>query len=138
MIKLRLTHGLSHDNGYVRATKAKPFVTVEDEAVARFCVDSGFFEIVEEKVQQKLANAAPAADVQEGGTKAPTSASEPEVSPRVAATRESEGAADDSEELEAMSVAELKAYAETTGINLGRATRKADIIAIIREEEAKA
>ena len=125
MIKLRLTHGLSHDNGYVRATRAKPFVTVEDEAVARFCVDSGFFVIVEEKAQQKPAPAAPAAGVQEETAKA-------------APVAEAAPAADDSEELEAMSVAELKAYAETTGINLGRATRKADIIAAIREEEAKA
>ena len=129
MFTLKLTHGLSHDNGYVRATKNKPFVTVEDEAVARFCVDSGFFEVVNTKPQEPLTPYAedtppvePATPTIPVGTP-PTATGTP---------------ADDDDELEAMTVAELKAYAETTGVDLGKAAKKADIIAIIREEEAKA
>ena len=102
MITLKLTHGLSHDNGYVSATQRHPYVTVEDEAIAKFCIDSGIFARVD---GESAARAAPA---------------------------------DDTDELESMTVSELKAYAETVGIELGKATKKADIIAIIREEEAKA
>lgn len=95
MITLRLTHGLSHDNGLVKATAARPFVTVESEKDARFCVESGFFEIV------------------------------------------GDAPAEDSEELETMSVPELRAYAAMNGIDLGKLNRKADIIAAIREAEAE-
>ena len=124
MFHLKLTHGLSHDNGYVRATKKHPFVTVEDEAVARFCVDSGFFEIV----NGDKASETPAA----------TADNAPSAEPAISTMTPAEpGAASDDEELEAMSVAELKAYAETTGVDLGKATKKADIIAAIRRAEAE-
>lgn len=129
MITLKLTHGLSHDNGYVSATQKKPYVTVEDEAVAKFCVDSGFFEIVNGNV----ANAAPAAhdipDDEQATNPAPGAE---------AAHAGTDAPGDDADELETMTVSELKSYAETVGIDLGKATKKADIIAIIREEEAKA
>ena len=128
MITLKLTHGLSHDNGYVCATQKHPYVTVEDEAIAKFCIDSGYFVRVD---GNSAAPAAPAAPNDEQPT---------DPAPAVNGGENAAPAApaDDTDELEAMTVSELKAYAETVGIELGKATKKADIIAIIREEEAKA
>ena len=135
MITLKLTHGLSHSNGFVSATQRNPYVEVEDEAVAKYCIDSGFFARVGGKIVSESAPAAPAAP-------ATTSAPSDETGTSNTANDGENAApaapADDSDELESMTVNELKAYAETVGIDLGKATRKADIIAIIREEEAEA
>lgn len=127
MITLKLTHGLSHDNGYVSATQKHPYVTVEDEAIAQYCIDSGFFARVDAK---SAVPASPDAPDGEQAITTPAATGSEDTSP--------DGSADDADELETMTVSELKAYAETVGIDLGKATKKADIIAIIREEEAKA
>ena len=130
MITLKLTHGLSHDNGYVRATEKHPFVTVEDEAIAQYCVDSGFFEIVKGAAPHEETEA-PAELTQE--TAKPDSALDPQV-PDAGVDHDFH---EDDEELEAMTVAELRAYAETTGVDLGKLTKKADIINAIRKAEAE-
>lgn len=119
MIRLRLTHGLSHSNGYVSATSRNPFVTVEDEAVARYCVDSGFFEIVDAEIPKQPAS---------------ESANKPSDPP--ADTGKADEHAD-GDELDGMTVNQLKVYAETVGINLGKLNRKADIIEAIRKAEAE-
>lgn len=122
MIRLRLTHGLSHSNGFVSATSRNPIVTVEDEAAARFCVDSGFFEIVGDEIPKQ-----PAGD----GTDKP-------IDPH-ADTGDNGGddAGTDEDELNGMTVSQLKVYAETVGIDLGKLTKKADIIEAIRKAEAE-
>ena len=122
MIRLRLTHGLSHSNGIVSATWRNPIVTVEDEAAARFCVDSGFFEIIDNVIPKQ-----PDSDSSEKPTTSPT-------------TEAVSGKAEDKpekDELDGMTVNELKAYAETVGIDLGKLTKKADIINAIRKAEAE-
>ena len=129
MITLKLTHGLSHDNGYVHATKKHPYVEVEDEAIAQYCVDSGFFV----RVNEKDAPAAPAAS-QASPTEAPDTPVDGGDGDVPAAPVDVN---DDTEELEAMTVSELKAYAETCGIELGKLTKKADIINAIRKAEAE-
>ena len=138
MIRLRLTHGLSHDNGYVSATQRNPVVTVEDEAAARYCVDSGFFEVID--------NDGPCPG-QKGVQEPPKEKSEANTSNAGNAATEAaapgqgkSGGTDEAlpfDELDVMSVAELKAYAEMTGVNIGKLTKKADIIAAIREAEAE-
>ncbi len=121
MIRLRLTHGLSHSNGYVSATWKNPIVTVEDEAAARYCVDSGFFEIVGDEIPKQ-----PAGD----GT------DKPNDPPADTGSNSEDDADTDVDEMDGMTVNQLKVYAETVGIDLGKATKKAEIIAIIREKEA--
>ena len=129
MITLKLTHGLSHDNGYVRATEKDPFVTVEDEAVAQFCVDSGFFEIVKDsKAPEKSNEPAKGNEIQTPDTLTP-SGNEAEATPA--------SPNNEDDELAAMTVAELRSYAETTGVDLGKLVKKADIIAAIRKAEAE-
>ena len=122
MIRLRLTHGLSHSNGYVSATWRNPIVTVEDEAVARYCVDSGFFEIIDNEIPKQ-----PNGESTEEPTTPPTTN---------AMTGKAENEPEQ-DELDGMTVNELRAYAETVGIDLGRLTKKSEIINAIREAEAE-
>ena len=133
MIRLRLTHGLSHDNGLVSATQKNPIVTVEDEAAARFCVDSGFFEIIGNDESQ------PTVESRKEQPKA-AAASKPvsvENAVRVPSAPDVDGAGDDADELDAMTVTELRNYADMTGVDLGKLTKKGDIIDAIRKAEAE-
>ena len=132
MITLKLTHGLSHSNGIVSATARNPYVTVPDEEAARICIEGGYFERVDGAEAERRAQ--PAAAV-------PAAAAEPAKDNGRTAGKEAEKPApveDDEDELEAMTVPELKAYAETVGIDLGKLTRKVDIVAAIRKAEAEA
>lgn len=122
MIRLRLTHGLSHSNGFVSATSRNPIVTVEDEAAARFCVDSGFFEIVGDEIPKQ-----PAGD----------SADKPNDPPADTGDTGANDEGADGDELDGMTVSQLRVYAETVGIDLGKLTKKADIIEAIRKAEAE-
>ena len=122
MIRLRLTHGLSHSNGFVSATSRNPIVTVEDEAAARFCVDSGFFEIVGDEIPKQ-----PAGD----------SADKPNDPPADTGDTGADDEGADRDELDGMTVSQLRVYAETVGIDLGKLTKKADIIEAIRKAEAE-
>jgi len=127
LITLKLTHGLSHSNGYVSATQRNPFVEVEDEAIAQFCINSGYFARVDGKMPADEATKAPA-QTREAPQEKP-------VTQKPSA--ESAAPADDEDELESMTVAELKAYAETVGIDLGKLTKKPDIVNAIRKAEAE-
>ena len=122
MIRLRLTHGLSHSNGYVSATWRNPIVTVEDEAAARFCVDSGFFEIVGDEIPKQPAG---------------ERADKPNDPPADTGNDGEGDKDDDVDELDGMTVSQLRVYAETVGIDLGKLTKKADIIEAIRKAEAE-
>lgn len=130
MITLKLTHGMSHSNGFVSATQRNPYVEVEDEAVAKYCIDSGFFARVDGKAFSKPAPAAPVAPAAPSNEQASNPANDGENAIPAAP-------ADDSDELESMTVNELKAYAETVGIDLGKLTKKPDIVAAIRKAEAE-
>lgn len=134
MIRLRLTHGLSHSNRFVSATWRNPEVTVEDEAAARYCVDSGFFEIVgrddDSEPGQKGAKEPP-----EDSPGANTSNTENAPQEPAAPGQGDSGGEED--EMDGMTVNELRAYAANVGIDLGKAIKKSDIIAIIRKAEAE-
>lgn len=132
MITLKLTHGKSHSNGFVTATERRPYVTVEDEAVAKYCVDGGYFEIVEGRAGVKPTVEAPADAVDAADATADNS-----IAPGQSAGNAAGTTADDEDELEAMTVSELKAYAETVGIDLGKLNKKSDIVAAIRKAEAE-
>lgn len=121
MIKLKLIKGLSHENGYVRATQDSPLVEVETEEIAAYCVESGYFEKVNDQPKQQAAAQPekPKPTDSSKGTK-PTDVNHA------------------TDELNGMTAAELRAYAETVGIDLGKATKRADIIAVIRKAEENA
>lgn len=126
MITLKLTHGLSHNNGFVRATRENPFVNVESEDVAKKCVESGFFERVTDGNANGVADSV-----------AIEKRVQDEKSVKLDPAAESAQPTTEDDELDAMTVPELKAYAETVGIDLGKLTKKADIIAAIRKAEAE-
>lgn len=119
MIHLRLTHGAGHSNGFVSVTKERPDAYVEDEAVAAFCVDSGFFEIVHDVSEKE----------QEPDKK---TGSDDFVN---VGTEQNDDKSDESDDLKKMTVEELRAYAETTGVDLTGVTKKADIITTIKAAE---
>jgi len=131
VITLKLTHGMSHSNGFVSATQRNPYVEVEDEAIAKYCIDSGFFARVDGKIAPESAPAAPAA------TSAPSDETGTSNTANDGENAAPAAPADDSDELESMTVNELKAYAETVGIDLGKLTKKPDIVAAIRKAEAE-
>lgn len=134
MIRLRLTHGLSHSNGFVSATWRNPEVTVDDEAAARYCVDSGFFEIIGRDGDSEPGQNG----VQEPPeTSLGANTSDAENAPHEPAAPGQGDSDGDQEDMEGMTVNELKAYAVTVGIDLGKAIKKSDIIAIIRKAEAE-
>lgn len=128
MIKLKLIHGLSHDNGYVRATAKEPYVEVETEEIAAFCTGSGFFErVAEGPAKETPSRPEPAeAEPDAKGSKAQTTSN--------AALGASPAVGD---ELGTMTVTELRSYAATVGIDLGKLNKRADIIAAIRKAEAE-
>ena len=127
MIRLRLIKGMSHKNAFVSATRKNPIVTVETEEEAAACVAGGFFEIIGEDVSGET-----------GKAQSEAASLENVVKPEIAAPVADKSAdTDDEDELEIMTVAELRSYAETTGVDLGKLTKKADIIAAIRAAEAE-
>ena len=92
----------------------------------------GFFEIVEgdndlpdTKNEQTTAASVPSESV----NVAPAAAAPAVETPDNSGT-------DEEDELDGMTVSELRGYAEINGINLGRLTKKADIIEAIRKAEA--
>ena len=132
MIRLRLIKGLSHTNAYVSASQKNPIVTVETEEAAAACVAGGFFEIVgnDASVEPGKAQAEAASLDTFNHENEPDAAAPAVETPDISGT-------DEEDELESMTVAELRAYAETTGVALGKLTKKADIVAAIRKAEAE-
>ena len=108
MYHLRLYKGRSYC-GVVSATKEKPDVFVEDKATADAAVATGYFKLIEE-----------AEEPTEGGED-----KEP-----------GEGGVDKEpgKKLEEMTVPELETFAAYNGISLKGISKKADIIAKLKEE----
>ena len=108
MYHLRLYKGRSYC-GVVSATKEKPDVFVEDKAIADAAVATGYFKLIEE-----------AEEPTEGGED-----KEP-----------GEGGVDKEpgKKLEEMTVPELETFAAYNGISLKGISKKADIIAKLKEE----
>ena len=132
MIRLRLIKGISHTNAYVAASQKNPIVTVESEEAAAACVAGGFFEIVSvddragaDKAQEESASL--------NAANIPVNMEAAEIA---VDTIDVDGT-DEGDELDSMTVAELRAYADTTGVNLGKLTKKADIISAIRKAESE-
>ena len=133
MIRLRLIKGLSHVNAYVSATQKNPIVTVETEEAAAYCVAGGFFEIIGNDTSA-------AGNVKAQDETAPLETTVADIEPEAAApavSKPDDYGTNEDDELSTMTVAELRAYAETTGVDLGKLTKKADIIAAIRKAEAE-
>lgn len=99
MYKLKLKKALSYA-GIVTATKDKPYVTVEDEAVANAAVASGFFEIVEVNATEE-----PPAKFATGTIT----------------------------KFNVMTITQLREYAKTNNIDLGKATKKEEIVLLIEQ-----
>ena len=108
MYHLKLVKALSF-TGIVTATKKNPDVFVEDKAIADAAVATGYFKLIEE-----------AEEPTEGGED-----KEP-----------GEGGVDKEpgKKLEEMTVPELETFAAYNGISLKGISRKADIIAKLKEE----
>lgn len=62
MYRVKLIKGLSY-TGAIHATKAKPFVDVEDKNVADAAVASGYFELVDAADETNVETATPAEDL---------------------------------------------------------------------------
>lgn len=129
MIKLKLIMGLSHDNGYVKATRQNPYVEVETEEIAKLCVESGYFA----RVTDEAAPSAP-----EKPQEAHNEAAKKPTPDKKSALEAKQSANNAGDELDTMTVTELRAYAETVGIDLGKANKRVDIIAAIRKAEENA
>lgn len=108
MYHLRLTKGLSFC-GVVEATQKKPDVFVEDKATADAAVATGYFKLVEE-----------AQEPPEGGE-------EKELG-------EGGGNKEPGKKLEEMTVPELETFAAYKNISLKGISKKADIIAKLKDE----
>lgn len=108
MYHLKLMKALSYC-GVVEATKKNPDVFVEDKATADAAVATGYFKLIEE-----------AEEPTEGGEE-----KEP---------GEGGGDKEPGKKLEEMTVPELETFAAYKGISLKGISKKADIIAKLKEE----
>ncbi len=108
MYHLKLIKALSF-TGIVTATKKNPDVFVEDKATADAAVATGYFKLIEE-----------AEEPPEGGEE-----KEP---------GEGGGDKEPGKKLEEMTVPELETFAAYKGISLRGISKKADIIAKLKEE----
>lgn len=108
MYHLKLMKALSF-TGIVTATKKNPDVFVEDKATADAAVATGYFKLIEE-----------AEEPPEGGEE-----KEP---------GEGGGDKEPGKKLEEMTVPELETFAAYKGISLRGISKKADIIAKLKEE----
>lgn len=117
MHHLRLIKGLSY-SGAVSATKGHPDVFVEDEKKYQRAMKSGYFEeIIDADATRK----------------------NPDAEARLGAETDREDRTDEnSDVLEDMSSAELKAYASLNGIDIAGLKKKEEVLAAIKSAERKA
>lgn len=108
MYHLKLCKGLSYSNGKVTATKRNPGVFVDDKATADALLASGYFKLI-------------------SGPEAPDFPPPGEVLGHL-----------DPEQLDSMTIPELKKLAEDTGVDIKGLKAKADIIAAIVAVEVSA
>ena len=108
MYHLKLCKGLSYSNGKVTATKRNPGVFVDDKATADALLASGYFKLI-------------------SGPEAPDFPPPGEVLGHL-----------DPEQLDSMTIPELKKLAEDRGVDIKGLKAKADIIAAIVAVEVSA
>lgn len=108
MYHLKLCKGLSYSNGKVTATKRNPGVFVDDKATADALLASGYFKLI-------------------SGPEAPDFPPPGEVLGHL-----------DPEQLDSMTIPELKKLAEDMGVDIKGLKAKADIIAAIVAVEVSA
>lgn len=108
MYHLKLCKGLSYSNGKVTATKRNPGVFVDDKATADALLASGYFKLI-------------------SGPEAPDFPPPGEVLGHL-----------DLEQLDSMTIPELKKLAEDMGVDIKGLKAKADIIAAIVAVEVSA
>ena len=108
MYHLKLCKGLSYSNGKVTATKRNPGVFVDDKATADALLASGYFKLI-------------------SGPEAPSFPPPGEVTGHL-----------DPEQLDSMTIPELKKLAEEMGVDVKGLKAKADIIAAIVAVEVSA
>lgn len=125
MERLKLVQGLSYSYGDMVATKAHPFVEVEDTAVADYLVQTGFFVPID--FDSSSAKGVPAHETKKGDPEDTVGMPSPVKAPAKKASP-----------LDTMTVEELRKYADIQGIPLGTAKQKKSILKVIREAEAKA
>ncbi len=114
MYHLRLIKALSY-TGIVEATKQHPDVFVEDKATADAAVATGYFKLVE--AEQPGGEGKQPADGEDNGQ-----------------DPDGEGKQSAGKKLEDMTVTELETFAAYKGVSLKGVTKKADIIAKLKEE----
>ncbi len=117
MYHIRLIKGMSY-NGAVAATRRHPDVFTEDKGEYASAMKSGYF-----------ADLTGTGKAEEQGWDSPDKEDPNEADKEEPDVRDS---------FSDMSVDELKSYAEANGISLAGAKKKAEILGVIREAEAKA
>lgn len=117
MYHIRLIKGMSY-SGAATATRRNPDVFTENEAEYTSAMKSGYF-----------------ADLTGADEKAGSGKENPGEEDVKEPGKENPGEEDAFSD---MNVDELKAYAEANGISLAGAKKKADILSVIRDAEAKA
>lgn len=129
MYHIRLNKGMSY-SGAVNASQAHPDVYTENEEAYLSAMESGYFtDLTADSVPGQ-------GDREAGRVGVPETGREESSGGR---TMEPEGEnPGQPDEFAEMSVEELKAYAELNGISLAGAKKKAEILGVIREAEAKA
>lgn len=117
MYHMRLIKGLSYDGHGIHATSSSPDVYTEDEGKYRCALESGYFakvEGTEGESESELEDDQDQGEFYIG------------VEP------------DNKNEFDDMTVAELRKYADTMGIELAGASKKSDIMSCIKAAEEKA
>lgn len=114
MYHLRLIKAISY-TGVVEATRQHPDVFVEDKATADAAVATGYFKLVE-------------AEQLDGEGKHPADGEDNGQEP------DDEGKQSAGKKLEDMTVTEMETFAAYKGVSLKGVTKKADIIAKLKEE----
>ncbi len=114
MYHLRLIKAISY-TGVVEATRQHPDVFVEDKATADAAVATGYFKLVD--ADQLDGEGKQPADGEDNGQES-----------------DDEGKQSAGKKLEDMTVAEMETFAAYKGVSLKGVTKKADIIAKLKEE----
>ena len=99
--KLKLVKALSY-NGIIKATSAEPYVDVDDEAVVKAALDTGYFEFEDEQKESS------------------------DTSTEITETEEYSF-----DELSDMNISELKAFAKEKGVDISGKNKKTEILETI-------
>ena len=132
MAKIELIRGMSYKDGHIFVTKEKPEICVEDMATAKHYADTGFFKILAEAGATDAATGTSLEDEFPADLFTPPEDEEPKPIAEAGATDALE------QELNSMTVAELKSYASVRGIDITGLSKKAELVEHISAEQKKA